>query len=62
MFMNLVSIHQSYSYSLMMLREIERHTDNTQVKKEAVSMVEDWNKQMPQVVKDAKNQLDQECQ
>ncbi len=38
----------------MMLREIERHTDNTQVKKEAVSMVEDWNKQMPQVVKDAK--------
>lgn len=42
MFMNLVSIHQSYSYSLMMLREIERHTDNTQVKKEDSPKLSLW--------------------
>jgi hypothetical protein len=51
----------------MMLREIERHTDNTQVKKEDSPKLSLWlrtgtSKQMPQVVKDAKNQLDQECQ
>jgi hypothetical protein len=42
MFMNLISIHQSYSYSLMMLREIERHTDNTQVKMEDSPKLSLW--------------------